>query len=263
MKKYLCIKDVIMDGSGVVTYIKGRIYPSEYEGCVTNEQGDTHHMWSDKSLFNEYFIPEKWAVRGCKELGEIIGDEENVTGRYKNWLYFQDKFGKWDGFHNEGYHDYTTITLEQFKKAFMQKEIIGYKCPTDLFNGKVIKGTVYLIDENHSSKEYNSCSYEGGKPPTNMPKEVVETWEPVYKFEEQTFKVGNFKIVVKDGKAYHKSEDISSFISAMYNHYSLAEAFGHNNYTAYVKEVTFSTTGCEKGESKLSEWMEVYKQMAK
>lgn len=74
----------------------------------------------------------------------------------------------------------------------MEKEIIGYKAPFDMFNKKVKKGTIYLIDENNSNAEFNSCSWTAscGMAYTNLPKEIVETWEPVYKEEE--LKVGDW-----------------------------------------------------------------------
>lgn len=74
----------------------------------------------------------------------------------------------------------------------MEKEIIGYKAPFDMFNKKVKKGTIYLIDENNSNAEFNSCSWTASceMAYTNLPKEIVETWEPVYKEEE--FEIGDW-----------------------------------------------------------------------
>jgi len=71
----------------------------------------------------------------------------------------------------------------------INKKIIGYKCPIDLFDGASPKGSLYILySANHSYYEYT--------PPIPssklylVPKEIVETWEPVYenkfpmKFEE-------------------------------------------------------------------------------
>jgi len=44
-KRFRCIQDVIF---GVTTiYKKGKIYKSEVEGCITNEEGNTCHEWLD------------------------------------------------------------------------------------------------------------------------------------------------------------------------------------------------------------------------
>ena len=54
--KFLCTKTVIMDLSEEVAYKKGKIYYSDYDGCITDEQSDMHHHWyilSDE--FDEYF----------------------------------------------------------------------------------------------------------------------------------------------------------------------------------------------------------------
>lgn len=46
-EKFECIKDVIMvDGN--LAYMKGEIYLSETNGCITNVQGNTKHQWVDE-----------------------------------------------------------------------------------------------------------------------------------------------------------------------------------------------------------------------
>jgi hypothetical protein len=54
MKRFLCIKDVVMDGTGEKAYFKGKVYISEKDGCITNESGFIGHSWS--SMVNEYFL---------------------------------------------------------------------------------------------------------------------------------------------------------------------------------------------------------------
>ena len=89
--------------------------------------------------------------------------------------------------------DYEQITLEQFKTYILKREkmgIIGYKCPADLFGGnpEVAKGTVFVkrFPEHHwytpeKEKEKSAPNYI-------LPKEIVETWEPVY----QQFNIDDF-----------------------------------------------------------------------
>lgn len=54
-KLYLCKKSVIMNNNPeYITYYKGGIYISEYDGCITNNQGDMTHMWN-VGVANKYF----------------------------------------------------------------------------------------------------------------------------------------------------------------------------------------------------------------
>lgn len=204
------------------------------------------------------------------------------------------------------------------------KTIIGYKCPTDLFGGKVKAGTIYKVNENTMCEEFNTvgwtANYELAH--TNMPLEIVTTWEPVY--EEQykagdyitvikgcyghdgdkgktylvtevneygnlhyntynsiniskvevrlatpeeieaaqtkTFNMNGFDIVVKGGKAYHGTEDITAFVTGCnvaYNnlHISYKAVAG---YDFIIGDVILSKTGCQNKETKLSQWIKVY-----
>ena len=44
-RKFLCISDVIFGNDIVVFYKKGKIYKSEIQGCITNEEGNKEHLW--------------------------------------------------------------------------------------------------------------------------------------------------------------------------------------------------------------------------
>ena len=50
-EKYACIKDT---PNGL--YLKGNIYTSEINGCITDATGNEAHKWTIESLFNEMFI---------------------------------------------------------------------------------------------------------------------------------------------------------------------------------------------------------------
>jgi len=79
----------------------------------------------------------------------------------------------------------TSYTLQQLKELDNMKErkIIGYKCPMDLFDGKVKVGDIYVkIKTTYGLKDNSSTAFE-------LPKEIVEQWSPVY---EQKYKVGDW-----------------------------------------------------------------------
>ena len=48
--KFECVKSVAMDQNGYVAYIKGKIYTSESDGCITDEQCNKQHYWSNQGV---------------------------------------------------------------------------------------------------------------------------------------------------------------------------------------------------------------------
>jgi hypothetical protein len=87
------------------------------------------------------------------------------------------------------------------------------------------------------------------------------TPEEIEAAKTKNFKVGNFEITVKNGKAYHKNDDITRFVVELVE--ALYRPLTFSAYTASVKDVIFSKTGCENSESKLSEWKQVYDELKK
>lgn len=52
--RFLCIQDVVMEGSGILAYKEGHTYMSECDGCITNECGYIEHVWLMDKV-NEFF----------------------------------------------------------------------------------------------------------------------------------------------------------------------------------------------------------------
>ena len=83
--KFKCIKDVIMDDDPKsIAYTLGRIYISEEDNCITDNDGSPNHSWNDCT--DEYFI-------------KLSGDMVNHPFHYKNGKYeaidiMLDIFGK-------------------------------------------------------------------------------------------------------------------------------------------------------------------------
>jgi len=74
---------------------------------------------------------------------------------------------------------------------------------------------------------------------------------------EKTISVGGkFNVTIKDGKIWHKADDITEFVT------QLTSAFPHyhvfSGYSVDMKDVTFSRTGCQHVETNLSDWKVVY-----
>jgi hypothetical protein len=66
--RFLCIREVVF-GLCDVKYRKGKIYKSEVEGCITNEDGEKNHEWI------EYPEDTEW-----REVFRIIGNKRR-SGR--------------------------------------------------------------------------------------------------------------------------------------------------------------------------------------
>lgn len=89
--------------------------------------------------------------------------------------------------------DYTEISFELFEKHYlkpqsMEKKIIGYKAPMDLFKGRIKKGAIFNKYSTDNFVMYNEKHMTSG-----IATEIVETWEPVYEKLEKEF-------VLKSGK---------------------------------------------------------------
>lgn len=74
----------------------------------------------------------------------------------------------------------------------MINKIIAYKAPIDLYNGAIPKGTLYKPIASNKNVVYAAVNSDN-KPidsgRTNLPKEIVEQWVPVY---EKTFVEGDY-----------------------------------------------------------------------
>lgn len=66
--RFLCIREVVF-GLDDVKYKKGKIYKSEIDGCITNEDGEKNHEWI------EYPEDTEW-----KNVFRIIGNKRR-SGR--------------------------------------------------------------------------------------------------------------------------------------------------------------------------------------
>jgi hypothetical protein len=49
-----CIEDVIMD-DGEVSYVKGKVYASEVNGCITDEQHYKNHHWDCEAEYDCWY----------------------------------------------------------------------------------------------------------------------------------------------------------------------------------------------------------------
>lgn len=137
----------------------------------------------------EFVLPEKWIIRPLKHEFKVVNNwAMNKTGKnYSGFVWHKGVSYTQDGIYNP--YEKPTITFEQFEKYVMkkeEKEIIGYKAPMDLYGGNVKKDTIYVKATNKHNwyipqEEYKKLPSSSSQ---MIPKEIVETWEAVYKQQE-------------------------------------------------------------------------------
>lgn len=152
------------------------------------------------------------------------------------------------------------ITLEDWKKRYKNKDsmedkkIIGYKVPTDLFKGRLKSGVV-VYTKNKGDYTYDIDGV------FKLPIEIVESWEPVYESLEEVINMGEFSITIKDGKAYHKTEDVTGFIKELVKKFE-GLSFGLTYHTPInLDKLEFRFVGCEKSTTTYNQWLEIYKKL--
>lgn len=104
-------------------------------------------------------------------------------------------------------------------------KIIGYKAPYDLFGGIIKKDTIYKPLSSEKITTYaateNDKIIDSGK--TNLPSEIVETWEPYYKNIEYPLSYKD----LKRGEFYTKEKE---------NQEKFTFKYGYDLWYSHVKK---------------------------
>lgn len=219
------------------------------------------HIFEEMKEWRQYIsgVPESWFIR-------VTSENKPILQRY---VFFGTKrgynytLGGYYGINKNGsawgdivpHGDAQEITIEQFEKHMSQqnKKIIGYKAPTDLFAGEVKKGELLVKNghyyDKHGSyrkKDYNPNDYNV------FPKEIVETWEPVYE-EEKTVQIGTpkFDVFIKGDTievpkyaVVTNKQAIKTWLSGFIAERKVSSVFGNNPFS--VKDMNVHI-GCSEG----------------
>lgn len=192
----------------------------------------------------------------------VKNDNTQDFNDYINWLNNEFKI-KWGGYDSDNYYGYDGNSkhngtnsfniLEKFQnnpKVFTAKEfmdmlrqetkIVGYKAPYDLYNGLVKKGDILK----YGSVEASYCCK--GR---SFPKEIVETWEPVYEEIKPEYKVGDWVTIINADKGTWAADtNLKTYqIEKLLNHniYKLKDGWGaepHEIRLATQEEIEKATT---------------------
>ena len=141
-------------------------------------------------------------------------------------------------FSNASAFNNNILTISQFKTIFMNenKKLIGYKCPFDMFSGRVKKGNIYRKATDNLGNDDYECANIIGCGNCYLPKEIVETWEAVYKEDE--YKAGEWLFIENDGGSY-------------LSHYEMKERYSDYTYNENVPDLVkfvefWKLFNCEK-----------------
>jgi hypothetical protein len=150
-------------------------------------------------------------------------------------------------------------TIDKLNKEKMSdnKKIIGYKAPYDMLNGNIKENDIIKPKDDLKNKPGVWYDARRGISDSHftIPFEIVYRWEPVYESKEVTVSMGEFNLTVKPNGIFHKNEDITTFVKELVECYTKPFLV---NYGASIKDITFSRTGCESSETKLTDWINVW-----
>ena len=142
----------------------------------------------------------------------------------------------------------------------MEKEIIGYKTPYDMYGGQVKKGDIWTLNR------YDN-GYQSNVNVTDLPKEIVEQWEKVYKEEKTIVKMhssnkGEFEIKVVNKKAYYRPDSkelTKEFIEEILDWFDDSNNHNYANRAKllYSLRVDSLKVGCMEGTRK-ADWQKAY-----
>ena len=168
-------------------------------------------MYTKEDILKEGIVVFLETEEEHRELSNFIG--RTITGEFKGAHYYRLSDNTYSGDSskgNLGYYKIGNYKGINFNQIQMNKKIIGYKAPMDLYAGGVKKGHLYVKNSTDSYRPETKVI--GLERELIMPSTLVETWEPVYK-QQKLNKVGVHdvtypsKTVVKIGcTEYEKSQ---------------------------------------------------------
>lgn len=225
----------------------------------------TFEQFKKMYLEEEFVLPEKWCIEVTDENRDILNNyrinikKYSITPITYKYMY---KDGSGDSF---TLFYAKEITFEQFlkyilKQETMEKEIIGYKTPYNMYGGQVKKGDIWTLNK------YDN-GYQSNANVTDLPKEIVEQWEKVYKEEKTIVKMyssnkGEFEIEVVGKKAYYRPDNkelTKEFIEEILDWFddSINHSYDSRTKLLYSLTVQSLKVGCMEG-TRQTDWLKVY-----
>lgn len=214
--------------------------------------------------FNDVIFPTK-AILPIEDFGIVVGKGE--AAEILRWF---DSYGYntsgWNGnadvdyvyFVNKDKRVDCTCLKESIKQIFTltqikemtqkTQKIVGYKAPTDLWDGDVKKGEIFIL-----AGKANYCPKDNQIEELYIPKELVETWEPVYE-EVIKSKVTNLgtpkrKFTIYKDKVEVVGGDEETRIFSNEQVDAIAKMFTSCTVRSLTTKVNSVQVGCDDGTS--------------
>ena len=179
---------------------------------------------------------EKWVECVDNESTKTltIGKRYKIEDENSEYYYITNDLGVRS---TGGYYKRRFKEINNMEKEIIGYKCLGYKCPQDLFGKEVKKGTLYKARFNN-----NYYVPEGYSNTNNitMPKEIVETWEPVYKTKETILQIGSpsKKVTISKGKI-----EVEGYKVSVHSLHSIIAAHKTEVGSWTVKDIKFQI-GC-------------------
>ena len=131
---------------------------------------------------------------------------------------------------------------------------------------KATKPTADLIieitNEYYKTKNQNIDALGFDKKRTDL---RIATKEEIFEINKVTYTMGKsgtgtFELIVRDGKVFHKTEDITQYVKEVQRQYTSTvwkSKYVFGKYDFHVKDLILSKTGCENVETLLSQWVAI------
>lgn len=214
----------------------------------------------------KFTLPKRWkAILPIEDFGIVVGRGEaaailkwfesygyNTSGWNGNadvdYVYFVNKDKRVDcTCLKENIKQIFTLT--QIKEMTQKtQKIVGYKAPTDLWDGDVKKGEIFIL-----AGKANYCPKDNQIEELYIPKELVETWEPVYE-EVIKSKVTNLgtpkrKFTIYKDKVEVVGGDEETRIFSNEQVDAIAKMFTSCTVRSLTTKVNSVQVGCDDGTS--------------
>lgn len=195
-------------------------------------------------------IPTKWCIRRSVGTSQILNQWSNVTHgdnlraiTNNDYIYSDQKCT------GQLLKGYTEITFEEFTKHILKKSFRYYVVMVDELYGH--NGVKFKKDERIDIVNASLPYFEKlglTKDPSIL--------RPVFNIEEQNVSMnGKFTLRVNAKGIFHGHENITTYVEKLVDHFKSIKLEG---YDVVIKNIVFEKTGCEKQETTLENWQNVY-----
>lgn len=200
-----------------------------------------------------------WNTKACTPHDNYITYDEGYLGILVNTIKPANMEEVYKFFPEEKQEEFKKYVL---KENNMNKEIIGYKLIKPEYEEAAVKiGKIENCGWNTDLEFKKGLPYDCKAVDFLKKAGVLDLWfKPVYKSTEKTVSVGGkFDVVIKDGKIWHKSDDITQFVELLIKNNNIVNtSASYGKFSATISDIIFSKTGCQNVETKLSDWKQVY-----